>query len=102
MPLSAETPVLVAGAGYVGEALLERLAGVGCAAYALRRSPEQPAAGARRIIADLTDPATLSRLPPDLRFIVYLVSPDSSSDAAYEAAYVTGQTLHVNGGMAMI
>src|SRR5688500_18247977 len=90
MPLSAETPVLVAGAGYVGEALLERLAGVGCPAYSLRRNPEQPAGGARRIVADLTDPPTLSRLPPDLRFIVYLVSPDSSSDAAYEAAYVTG------------
>jgi len=29
-------------------------------------------------------------LPSGLRFIVYLVGPDSSSDAAYEAAYVTG------------
>lgn len=90
MPLGAETPVLVAGAGYVGEALLDRLAGVGCQSYALRRTPAASASGARSIVADLTDPATLSRLPPDLRFIVYLVSPDSSSDAAYEAAYVTG------------
>jgi nucleoside-diphosphate-sugar epimerase len=90
VPLSSETPVLVAGAGYVGEALIERLAGVGCPIYALRRGPGKPAAGARSIVADLTDPAALAQLPSDLRFIVYLVSPDSSSDAAYEAAYVTG------------
>lgn len=91
MPLDPHSPVLVLGAGYVGEALLQRLADVGCPSYALRRRFEQPPpAGARAITADLNDPGTFAELPRDLRFIVYLLSPDASTDHAYRAAYVTG------------
>lgn len=90
MPLDAHSPVLVLGAGYVGEALLRRLADVGCPSYALRRSFGQPPPGARAIAADLTDPEALTKLPTDLRFIVYLLSPDASTDEAYRRAYVTG------------
>lgn len=92
MPLDAHSPVLVLGAGYVGEVLLERLAAVGCPAYALRRSFERPPPGARAIAADLADPDTFSKLPSDVRFIVYLLSPDASTDDAYRSAYVTGLT----------
>lgn len=90
MPLDAHSPVLVLGAGYVGEALLQRLALVGCPSYALKRSFSQPLPGARAIAADLTDPEALSKLPRDVRFIVYLLSPDASTDDAYRAAYLTG------------
>lgn len=90
MPLDAHSPVLVLGAGYVGEALLGRLAHVGCPSYALKRTFSRAPAGARAIAADLTDPQALARLPTDLRFIVYLLSPDASTDDAYRAAYVTG------------
>ena len=90
MPLDAHSPVLVLGAGYVGEALLQRLAGVGCPSYALKRSFSQPPSGARAIAADLTDPEALGKLPRDVRFIVYLLSPDASTDDAYRAAYLTG------------
>jgi nucleoside-diphosphate-sugar epimerase len=90
MPLDAASPVLVAGAGYVGQALLRRLASVGCPSYALKRSSHEPPAGARAIALDLTAPETFDQLPRDLRFIVYLLSPDASTDEAYRAAYVTG------------
>ena len=90
MPLDEQSPVLVVGAGYVGTALLGRLAALGCPSYALKRGFDAPPPGARAIVADLTDPSTLSRLPKDLRFIVYLLSPDASTDDAYRAAYVSG------------
>lgn len=90
MPLDAHSPVLVLGAGYVGEALLQRLARAGCPSYALKRSFSQPPPGARAIAADLTDPEALGKLPRDVRFIVYLLSPDASTDDAYRAAYLTG------------
>jgi len=90
MPLTQSQPVLVAGAGYVGQALLARLAEMGCPSYALKRSFTEPPAGAHAIVADLTRPESLGALPKDLRFIVYLVSPDASTDEAYRAAYVTG------------
>jgi len=90
MPLTEHTPVLVVGAGYVGTALLGRLATLGCPSYALKRSFSAPPAGAQAIVADLTDPQSLASLPRDLRSIVYLLSPDASTDDAYRAAYVTG------------
>lgn len=90
MPLSSQGPVLVAGAGYVGTALIERLAALRCPSYALKRSFSAPPPGAQAVVADLSDPSTLASLPKDLRSIVYLVSPDASTDDAYRAAYVTG------------
>lgn len=89
MPLDEHSPVLVLGAGYVGSALLQRLAEIGCPSYALKRHFNEPPAGARAIAADLTDPRALEALPEDVRFIVYLLSPDASTDEAYRAAYVT-------------
>ena len=90
MPLSSQSPVLVVGAGYVGTALIGRLAALGCPSYALKRSFSAPPLGAQAVVADLNDPSTLAALPKNLRSIVYLVSPDASTEDAYRAAYVTG------------
>jgi len=90
MPRAKQGPVLVVGAGYVGTRLIECLAAVGCTSYALKRSFSAPPPGAQAIVADLTDPSTLEQLPTDLRAVVYLVSPDASTDGAYRAAYVDG------------
>ncbi len=80
---------LVAGAGYVGTALAERLLTAGYAVTVLRRRDVPPPAGARRFRADLTVPAALDELPgADLVF--YLASADARSEAAYHAAYVSG------------
>lgn len=90
MPLDSHTPVLIAGAGYVGRALIDRLGVFGCPVYALKRDHTQHPRGAMPIVADLTHPESLAALPTDLRFVVYLVSPDAAMDEAYRAAYVDG------------
>lgn len=90
MPVGEDTPVLVAGAGYVGRALIDRLGSFGCPVYALKRDLTEPPLGVTAISADLTRPETLTALPNDLRFVVYLVSPDAATDEAYRAAYIDG------------
>jgi nucleoside-diphosphate-sugar epimerase len=80
---------LVAGAGYVGIALAERLIGLGHDVTVLRRSDAPAPAGARRFRADLTAPGALDTLP-EADLVFYLASADARSEAAYTAAYVTG------------
>jgi nucleoside-diphosphate-sugar epimerase len=80
---------LVAGAGYVGIALAERLLGLGYEVTVLRRSEAPAPRGARRFRADLTAPGALDALP-EADVVFYLASADARSEAAYAAAYVTG------------
>jgi nucleoside-diphosphate-sugar epimerase len=82
--------VLVAGCGYVGGALAERLAREGHAVWGLRRSIGRLPGGIRPIAADLLDPETMQPLPERLDAVVYAASPDGPSDEAYRAAYVDG------------
>jgi nucleoside-diphosphate-sugar epimerase len=85
--------VLIAGCGYVGGALAHRLAAGGTAVWALRRSPGPPQPGIEPVAADLTDRAglqqALASLPP-LDAVVYTAAAGGRTDAAYQAAYVTG------------
>lgn len=67
-----------------------RLAGDGHRVWGLRRSPEGLPGEIEGVAADLTDPRTLGGLPRELDGVVYAVSPQDRSDAAYRAAYVTG------------
>ena len=62
------------------------------AAPALFARPPRRNAGRRRGLRQ--SHAMFGLTLPDAAAVLYLASP--------EAAYVTGQTLHVNGGMAMI
>jgi nucleoside-diphosphate-sugar epimerase len=80
---------LVAGAGYVGTALAERLLALGYEVTVLRRSDAPAPAGARRFRADLTAPGSLAALP-EADVVFYLASADARSEAAYAAAYVSG------------
>jgi nucleoside-diphosphate-sugar epimerase len=80
---------LVAGAGYLGGALAERLAGAGCEVVALRRSEAPAPPGARAFRADLAEPGALAALP-EAELVFYAAAADERSDAAYERAYVTG------------
>jgi nucleoside-diphosphate-sugar epimerase len=80
---------LVAGAGYLGEALARALVAAGHDVVVLRRSESPPPPGARAFRADLTRPGTLDALPAaDLVF--YTAAADARSDAAYYRAYVEG------------
>ena len=82
--------VLIAGCGYVGTALAERLAGAGHQVFALRRSAAEWPAGIVPIRADLSDIDSLRSLPPSLDFVFYAASADGGDDRSYRSAYVDG------------
>jgi len=82
--------VLIAGCGYVGCALAERLLLRGDRVWGLRRRPHRLPVGVLPIEADLAVPRSLSELPPDLEFVVYAASPSGRDDAYYRTAYVEG------------
>lgn len=90
--------VLVAGAGYVGAQLAQRLARVGHEVLALRRSAPPPLASGtsasgdvRWLACDLCDARALEALPlAGIDALAYLVAADARDDAAYRRAYVDG------------
>jgi nucleoside-diphosphate-sugar epimerase len=82
--------VLIAGCGYVGTALGERLVEQGHRVWALRRDISGLPAAFNKVSADLASAAELDALPADLDHVVYCASAGESSDAAYQRAYVVG------------
>jgi nucleoside-diphosphate-sugar epimerase len=82
--------VLIAGCGYVGGALAERLVAEYHAVWGLRRDPARLPGGVHPFAADLSDPSTLADLPPALDFVVYAAAPNGPSDERYRAIYVDG------------
>lgn len=90
MTPSSGARVLVAGAGYVGSLLAERLHSRGANVFTLRRKARHLPSELNPIAADVFDPPTLSGLPSSLDVVVYCVSPDGHDDEAYRRAYVEG------------
>ena len=82
---------LIAGCGYVGEALGVRLASEGHTVFGLRRRVLRPLPGIEPVEADLGVPASLGELPAALDYVFYLASPGGAEDALYRSAYVDGQ-----------
>lgn len=82
--------VLIAGCGYVGSALAERLVADGVEVWGIRRNPAALPKGVRHFAADLRDPATLGGLPEGLTTVFYTAAADGGSDDEYRAAYVDG------------
>ncbi len=82
--------ILIAGCGYVGEALANLLLADGHEVWGLRRNPRSLRAGIEIIAADLAQPEDLRDLPGGLDVVFYLVSPNGSEDALYRRAYVDG------------
>ncbi|MDG4595588.1 MAG: SDR family oxidoreductase [Candidatus Contendobacter sp.] len=82
--------ILIAGCGDVGATLGQDLNSAGHEVWGLKRHPADLPPGIRPLAADLTDPATLNALPPDLDAVVYSAAATGFSEAAYQAAYVTG------------
>jgi nucleoside-diphosphate-sugar epimerase len=95
--------VLIAGCGYVGTALGERLVERDHQVWALRRDTSGLPAAFNKVSADLTDPAGLDAIPADIDHVVYCASAGESSDAAYQRAYVVGlaNVLHAIEGRAV-
>ena len=82
--------ILIAGCGYLGEALAARLIGAGHAVWALRRPGGPFPEGAAPLPADLRAPESLSSIPANLDFVFYTAGADARADDAYREAYVTG------------
>jgi nucleoside-diphosphate-sugar epimerase len=85
----ARATALVAGAGYVGEALAKLLLAAGHEVVVLRRSDAPPPPGARAFRADLAAPGALDALP-DVALAFYTAAADERTDEAYRRAYVDG------------
>lgn len=85
--------ILIVGAGDVGGRLALMLVAQGHQVWALRRSlPDQRQAlpGVHTLVADVTQPQTLTALPEHLDIVVTALSPGESGVAAYRRVYVEG------------
>jgi len=82
--------ILIAGCGYVGGALGQRLARQGHRVWGLRRDVSRLPEGIRPFPADLARPETLTRLPARFDYVFYTAGATAFTDAAYRAAYVEG------------
>lgn len=82
--------VLIAGAGYVGTALGERLAGRGHLVYGARRDAARLPSVIQGLSLDLLDRRALERVPRSIEYVFYTAAPDTTGDEAYRATYVSG------------
>lgn len=90
MPDSPPSTILIAGCGYVGSALAARLASLGHTVYGLRRSPGDIAEGVTPLAADLLNEGLADALPDGIERVAYTTGASGFTEAAYEAAYITG------------
>ncbi len=81
---------LIAGCGYVGCALGERLASEGHTVFGARRNVESLPPAIQPVALDLSSPIAPDKLPPDLDFVFYTASAGGSSEDAYKSAYIEG------------
>jgi len=82
--------VLIAGCGDVGNALATLLLQNGHIVYGLKRDVSTLPGGVQAIQADLTDAATLTALPKNIDSLVFLPTPASRDQAAYESIFLDG------------
>lgn len=82
--------VVIAGCGYVGNALARMLIEEGHEVCGIRRDVSELAAGVRAIAGDVALPKSLGPAPKRVEYAVYAVGADESSEQAYRRAYVDG------------
>ena len=82
--------ILIAGCGDVGNVLAELLLQRGHIVYGLKRDVSSLPEGVEPIQADLTKPSTLENLPADIDGLVFMPTPGSRDQAAYEAVFING------------
>ena len=86
--------VLIVGCGYVGLPLGAELVKQGHEVFGLRRSPggeaEMTGAGLKPLIADITRPEELSKLPGPLDWVVNTVSSSKGGEEEYRQVYLQG------------
>lgn len=82
--------VLIAGCGDVGNVLAAALLEDGHIVYGLKRDTSSLPAGVQPVAADLLDPATLKNLPENIDWLLFMPTPASRTQAAYEAIFIQG------------
>lgn len=82
--------VVIAGCGYVGNALAGRLVAEGHEVFGIRRDTDALAEGVRGIRGDVAEPAALGPAPPRVEYAVYAVGADGGTEKAYRRAYLDG------------
>ncbi len=82
--------ILIAGCGDVGNILASTLLQDGHTVYGLKRDTSTLTEGVTPIQADLTDTATLADLPGDIDRLIYMPTPASQDQNAYEAVFIEG------------
>jgi nucleoside-diphosphate-sugar epimerase len=82
--------VVIAGCGYVGNALARMLIADGHEVFGIRRNPAGLAKGVKAIRGDLADPKSLGPAPQRVEYAVFMVAADESTEKAYRRAYLDG------------
>ena len=82
--------VLIAGCGDVGSVLATALLQDGHLVYGLKRDTSTLPEGVLPVVADLLDPATLKDLPENIDWLIFMPTPASRDQAAYEAIFIQG------------
>lgn len=82
--------VLIAGLGYVGQALARALVAQGDEVLGVRRNPGEVIPGVTQCALDLCDAHALQGLPGSVDAVVYCCAPTERSDEAYHRAYGVG------------
>ena len=82
--------VLIAGCGYVGNPLASSLMIAGHEVHGLKRDTSTLPDGVRPVQADLLNPDTLTELPAPIDALVFMPSPASRDQGAYEAIFIHG------------
>jgi nucleoside-diphosphate-sugar epimerase len=82
--------VVIAGCGYVGNALARMLAADDHEVFGIRRDPTQVTQEVKAIRGDLADPKSLGPAPQRVEYAVFMVAADESSEKAYRRAYLDG------------
>jgi len=80
--------IVIAGCGYVGNALAAMLLEGGHEVFGIRRDPNKLAAGVRPIAGDLTQSKSLAAAPPGVELGVFAVAANGDTEAAYRRAYI--------------
>ncbi len=82
--------VLIAGCGDVGNVLAAALLQDGHVVYGLKRDTSSLPGGVLPIQADLQNPETLMDLPAEIDRLVFMPTPASRDQAAYDAIFIQG------------
>ncbi len=82
--------VVIAGCGYVGNALARMLIADGHEVFGIRRDPSKLAKGVKAIRGDLADPRSFGPAPQRVEYVVFAVAADETTEQAYRRAYLDG------------